>query len=50
MDVGITINHKLVYDKEVVVLSCNKCLKDYLKIGSNEDIDELNDCIDKYLD
>ena len=38
-----------VEDKEVVVLSCNKCLKDYLKICSNEDIDELNDCINEYL-
>lgn len=33
----------------ILELSCNKCLKDYLKICSNEDIDELNDCINEYL-
>ncbi len=37
-----------VEDKAVIVLSCSRCLKDYLKIGSNEDIAELEQCIEWY--
>lgn len=35
--------------KETVVLICLKCGKEHLSVASNEDIDELNDCINEYL-
>lgn len=34
--------------KATIVLSCTKCLKDYLTVGCSEDISELEECIEWY--